>query len=93
MYQYVNMYQYVDFVKSDFFARWNFEFEKRHKFDPEDTSLPWFMLEGSDLYNPDDWLEFDSEPFLTTFLLAHEKSEKISLEVSGGAYNRVWCRV
>lgn len=80
---------YLDFISSDFFAKWNFEFEKRHKFDPEDTSLPWFMLEGSDMYNADDWLEFDSEPFLTTFLLAHEKSENISLELSGGAYDKL----
>lgn len=80
---------YLHFINADFFVRWNFEFEKMYKFDPEDTSLPWFMLEGTDLYDEDDWLEFDFEPFLATFLVAHEKSANISLELSGAAYDKI----
>lgn len=80
---------YPHFINADFFVKWNFEFEKMYKFDPEDASLPWFMLEGTDLYSEDDWLEFDFEPFLNTFLRAHEKSANISLELSGAAYDKI----
>ena len=80
---------YSHFINADFFVKWNFEFEKMYKFDPDDTSLPWFMLEGTDLYSEDDWLEFDFEPFLTTFLRAHDKSANVSLELSGAAYDKI----
>ena len=56
---------YPDFLNTDLFVSWQFQYEKNYAFDPEDHHIPWFMLDDTELYSSDDWEQFDIEPFLS----------------------------